>query len=260
LKPVIIIAIAVVFLFVPISAYAEIYQNEEVQLQLTYPEGFEENYEFLLPTELVHIESPEFGLLVGFNPNVGNVDHEEDAEFFIETYKVILSDFKLVSSQAISVGGVSGWELSFIFKDLVSGISIHQYQVLVVNNEALYGFTFTILEEKFDVQFPIIQEIVDSIKFEIDDISSFEIPAWIKNNAGWWSDGSIDDNAFVDGIEYLIKEGIIDIPETTSSGTGTDEIPSWIKNNAGWWADGSIDDESFIQGIQYLVEQGIIRV
>ncbi len=35
------------------------------------------------------------------------------------------------------------------------------------------------------------------------------IPDWIKNNAGWWADGQIDDNAFVSGIQYLIRVGII---------------------------------------------------
>ena len=35
------------------------------------------------------------------------------------------------------------------------------------------------------------------------------VPAWIKNNAGWWADGQIDDNSFVSGIQYLIKNGII---------------------------------------------------
>ncbi len=37
------------------------------------------------------------------------------------------------------------------------------------------------------------------------------IPAWIKNNAGWWADGSIDDSSFVQGIQFLIKEGIMKI-------------------------------------------------
>ena len=36
-----------------------------------------------------------------------------------------------------------------------------------------------------------------------------EIPAWIKNNAGWWATDQIDDSAFVQGIQYLIQEGII---------------------------------------------------
>ena len=36
-----------------------------------------------------------------------------------------------------------------------------------------------------------------------------EIPEWVKNGAGWWADGSISDNDFVQGIQHLIKEGIM---------------------------------------------------
>jgi len=88
-----------------------------------------------------------------------------------------------------------------------------------------------------------------------------QIPSWIKNNAGWWADGSIDDNSFVQGIQFLIKEDVLKIPPTTQgSSSGSNEIPSWIKNNAGWWADGSIDDDSFVQGIQFLIKEGIMRI
>ncbi len=38
-----------------------------------------------------------------------------------------------------------------------------------------------------------------------------EIPSWIKNNAGWWADGQIDDEAFVQGIQYLITNGILQL-------------------------------------------------
>ena len=37
------------------------------------------------------------------------------------------------------------------------------------------------------------------------------IPPWIKTNAGWWAEGMIDDESFVSGIQYLIKEGIIQV-------------------------------------------------
>ena len=37
------------------------------------------------------------------------------------------------------------------------------------------------------------------------------IPEWIKNNAKWWTDGTIDDDAFIQGIEFLVKEGIIQV-------------------------------------------------
>ncbi len=44
-------------------------------------------------------------------------------------------------------------------------------------------------------------------------ISSSEekIPSWIKNNAGWWADGTIDDQSFLTGIEWLVSNGIINI-------------------------------------------------
>ena len=98
-------------------------------------------------------------------------------------------------------------------------------------------------------------------KLNGDTATSPKIPSWIKNNAGWWADGSIDDNSFVQGIQFLIKEGIMKIPPTTQgSGGSTNNIPSWIKNNAGWWADGSIDDNSFVQGIQFLIKEGIMKI
>ena len=37
------------------------------------------------------------------------------------------------------------------------------------------------------------------------------IPAWIKNNAGWWSNGEIPDSAFVSGLQWLISNGIMNI-------------------------------------------------
>ena len=35
------------------------------------------------------------------------------------------------------------------------------------------------------------------------------IPAWIKNNAGWWADDVITDNDFIQGIQWLIKNGVL---------------------------------------------------
>ena len=84
------------------------------------------------------------------------------------------------------------------------------------------------------------------------------IPSWIKNNAGWWANDSIDDQTFIQGIQYLVKQGILQVQETTSQASNSNEIPSWIKNNAGWWANDSIDDQTFIQGIQYLIKNGIV--
>ena len=43
----------------------------------------------------------------------------------------------------------------------------------------------------------------------LESVDSQVVPAWIKNNAGWWATDQIDDSTFVQGIQYLIQEGII---------------------------------------------------
>ena len=88
----------------------------------------------------------------------------------------------------------------------------------------------------------------------------FIIPSWIKNNAGQWADGQIDDNSFVSGVEWLISNHIIEVPPTTISGTIETTIPNWVKNTSGWWADNQISDDDFVNSIQYLIKVGIMTV
>ena len=37
------------------------------------------------------------------------------------------------------------------------------------------------------------------------------VPEWIKTNAGWWADGALDDETFLNGIKFLLENGIIDV-------------------------------------------------
>ena len=68
------------------------------------------------------------------------------------------------------------------------------------------------------------------------------------------------DDAFTQGIQFLIKEKIVDVESISQSSTEAKEIPTWVKNNAKWWADGSIDEGSFVTGIEFLIKEGIISV
>jgi hypothetical protein len=91
--------------------------------------------------------------------------------------------------------------------------------------------------------------------------NEFSIPDWIKHNAGWWSNNTIDDDTFLQGIEYLIKNDIIIIsPTPQDSSSNSSEIPSWIKHIAAWWVTDIIDDDTFVNGIEHLVNKGIIQI
>jgi len=172
-----------------------------------------------------------FGILDAFY-----VDRQVSARYDLS----IFHDGKEIARTSSDGVVAAGTYVEFDVPDDVSGVMTLQF-------ENLNGS---------DLANAILPVVVNRIN--IDEAS---IPAWIKNNAGWWATDQIDDSSFLQGIQYLIQEEIMVIPPTeTSESLGSQEIPAWIKNNAGWWATDQIDDSSFLQGIQYLVQKGIIVV
>lgn len=86
------------------------------------------------------------------------------------------------------------------------------------------------------------------------------IPDWIRNNALLWTQNQITDNDFATGIEFMIKEKIILIPDLIHSNSSETVIPNWIKSTASWWANELVSDEEFANSIKFLVNRGIIQI
>ena len=129
---------------------------------------------------------------------------------------------------------------------ITSNHSSGEYEIRIIHKEITIG--------------PAIFKII--AETETEELQIQNVPEWVKNNAGWWADGLIGNNDFVEGLQYLINQDIIKVPPTSQAGTETalNEIPEWVKNNAGWWAQGEIKTSDFLRGIQFLIEQGIIKI
>ena len=188
-----------------------------------------------------------------------------ESSYYFEPYK---NNFIEIKGQLHS--DISGYLYDIFIVTVEPNGNVEQYRGFTNNSGE---FTITIPmnrdtkfgEYTFDVY--IGDYLIDSGKFNIhsylelkNESLTSKIPSWVKNNAKWWADGKIGDDAFTQGIEFLVKEGIMNVESKSQSSTETKEIPSWVKNNAKWWADDSIDDESFISGIEFLVKEGIILV
>jgi len=85
------------------------------------------------------------------------------------------------------------------------------------------------------------------------------VPDWVKNTAGWWAEDAISETEFVNAIEYLVKENIIQVNVSQTSET-SQSVPDWVKNTAGWWAEDVISETEFVNAIAYLIKVGIISV
>jgi len=65
--------------------------------------------------------------------------------------------------------------------------------------------------KKFSIIFTI--SIIGFLGFSITaSAADSAIPEWIKNSAKWWSEGTISEVEYIKSLEYLITNGIIQIP------------------------------------------------
>ncbi len=113
-------------------------------------------------------------------------------------------------------------------------------------------------EDRLDVLVETLEQIrIQPQKIKLETIS---IPNWLKQNAGWWAQGAIDDLDFTSGIEYMIEQKWIKMPKVIPISTSTNEIPNWVKQNADWWSQGLISDNDFVNGLQHLIKQNVIKI
>jgi hypothetical protein len=145
----------------------------------------------------------------------------------------------------------------------VSGLGITQSDINQL--KSLYddnGFNSPIQPSSNQIPIPQIPSPTSTpvTQTVVSTSTTTSIPSWVKNNANYWSNGDIDDNDFIKGIQYMIQQKIISIPPTTQGNSSQNTIPSWVKSDAKFWAQGEITDNDFIQAIQFLVQQGIINV
>ena len=67
------------------------------------------------------------------------------------------------------------------------------------------------------MKYPLIMILTISTVFVIGlsltvSATDSNIPEWVKNNAKWWSEGAISESDYITSLEYLIQNGIIDLP------------------------------------------------
>ena len=92
------------------------------------------------------------------------------------------------------------------------------------------------------------------------------VPDWIRQNTAWWVQNKIDENTFLEGMKFLIKEEILIIPDDIGGQRNSvsyedgKKVPTWVSTTANWWTNGIIDDKTFLDSIQFLVKNRIINL
>ena len=180
-------------------------------------------------------------------------------------YSITISKNNSILFESDKVTHTSSGKVSIPF----SFAKNEQYDVTIKVHGILYKkiptelTSFSITNPSESIQRQLTNKDTILIALAVNKNSFYEhkvIPDWVKTQILWWDEGSIDDPTFVRGLEYLIKEKIVNIPKLPYPSSLTEEkIPSWVKNNAVWWSDDLVPEEAFVKGIKYLVEKGIVQ-
>ena len=87
------------------------------------------------------------------------------------------------------------------------------------------------------------------------------IPDWIKDNAGRWATGAVNDDVFASGIEFMLANNIIMVSNVPfNDGDTIQGIPIWMRDCAHWWSRGSITETEFVNSVQFIIAKGVITV
>ena len=74
------------------------------------------------------------------------------------------------------------------------------------------------MKRKISVSLIAAIAVVGVLMISFDQVQAQSlVPEWVKNNAAWWADGSVDDQTFLNGIEFLIEEGVINVSTSEPS-------------------------------------------
>ena len=149
--------------------------------------------------------------IYSFSADDGFTDWVDVFPTTVEPYvaEAILSDQRTIKSKPFLVFPGEQKIIDITTGDVLSKSKIPSW----IKNNAGWWADDLIDDSSFvqGIQFLIQEELilVPSTTTINSDKSNDKIPSWIKNNAGWWADDLIDDSSFVQGIQFLIQEGLI---------------------------------------------------
>ena len=199
-------------------------------------------------------ENGQFRILVSWEPE--NLKSNSNAKIIFDVTDIFLKNRPVATNYEFSVTQNERvvFEQSGISSDSKDEHNIAEFMI-PEDISGIVNLNFKNLDNN-----SLAETTIPIVINRVGNPTEISIPDWIRNNALWWSQEQIDDNTFIQGIEYLIKNEIIVIPQTQQETSESQEIPAWIRNNAAWWAEGTINDETFVQGLEFLIQKGIIRV
>ncbi|ABX13534.1 hypothetical protein Nmar_1638 [Nitrosopumilus maritimus SCM1] len=125
----------------------------------------------------------------------------DDSEIFVETPRPTVTP---VSSDIdMSKPTITSVSTDIAIPDWVKKNAMWWSDGQINDPDFAKGIEYLVQENIISVS--AAEEIVD------EDVNITSIPMWVRNNAGWWSEGHLTDVEFANGIKFLMASGLIKV-------------------------------------------------
>ena len=169
--------------------------------------------DYLLKNEILRIDLPQVWLKMELDSYTYYVSKYNSDVLNISGWLVgyeqydILCDLSRPNSVQNSIMGTTYTDDLTITRNQYDGSFEQNIPLNLDYEEGTYSLK---CKQAYDV-FPALSfEIIHGESPQDDKIIKPKVPSWIKINAGWWMDDTIDESTFLMGLEYLVQNGIID--------------------------------------------------
>ena len=183
-----------------------------------------------------------FDVVITIQPIAGSGDRiltQQEYEYYIlttneekltEIYPLYLEKLHALNDYCTKTADLRG-----IFDDVLEPIYFDNGHQGARGSEIIAENIFKLISPIVTGNYDTAEDNIEPAEQGTDNV----IPSWIKNNAGWWADGQIDDNSFVSGIQWLISNNVMTMPPTFISHMSsvehfistTPEKLDWTKSN-----------------------------
>ena len=178
---------------------------------------------------------------------LGFPSFDKSPQYYVDRYNTEPQYRSWFDSQfpLYQIDNVVGYDITHI-DNFPSFDKSPQYYVDRYNTEPQY-------RSWFDSQFP------EKTIYDILGFSTY-VPDWIKTYAKNWATGGISDTEFISGLNFMLENKIIVLPNTNYVHPTIDDVPSWFRNISNWWSSDLISQQEFINSIKFLIQKDIILI
>jgi hypothetical protein len=180
--------------------------------------------EYLIQNKIIQISEKDFSKFADVT-TIAECNHSDYCES--HGFKTKWTLPKNANSVKMMISGEIPWNSGIIEPLIVEVISPTGKSEIITEGFSTYGKStakfngnFKLYSEsetgKYNIKVTYGDKTYDFPSFYVYGSENF-VPSWIKNNAKWWSEGNISDQNFLDGIEFLIENGIIKRSEEAKS-------------------------------------------